>query len=195
MSTVRTALSHPTTVIVLALVALICLLWHPQQGVAESAAPPNPIPGQATASDVASLKAEIERLKTLLPDQSHAMKDVGYHFANLWFAGQYKNWPLAEFYWSETRSHLRWAVRIIPVRKDLQGREIHLTELLAGIEAAALEPLHATIKDRSAEKFSGAYRQMMGSCYACHVAVGKPFLTLQVPTQPEAPIIHFEPGQ
>jgi hypothetical protein len=144
---------------------------------------------------VTALKAEIERIKTLLPDQSHAMKDVGYHFANLWFAAQHKNWPLAEFYWSETRSHLRWAVRIIPVRKDLQGREIHLAELLPGIEAAALEPLHATIKDRSADKFPEAYRQMMGSCYACHVAVGKPFLTLQVPTQPEAPIIQFEPRQ
>ena len=181
--------------IVLALAGLICLLWHPQLGVAESAAPPGPTPNPGTVSEVATLKAEIERMKTLLPDQSHAMKDVGYHFANLWFAGQNKNWPLAEFYWSETRSHLRWAVRIIPVRKDPQGREIHLTELLAGIEAAALEPLHATIKDRNAAKFSDAYRQMMGSCYACHAAAGKPFLTLQVPTQPEAPIIHFEPAQ
>jgi hypothetical protein len=190
-----TALRRPFTLIVLALAGLSWLLWHPQQGAAESATPPVPTPSQATASDVAALKAEIERMKTLLPDQSHAMKDVGYHFANLWFAGQHKNWPLAEFYWSETRSHLRWAVRIIPVRKDLEGREIHLTELLAGIEAAAMEPLHATIKDKSTEKFPEAYRQMMSSCYACHLAVGKPFLTLQVPTQPEAPIIQFEPVQ
>jgi len=27
----------------------------------------------------------------LLPDQSHAMTDVGYHFANLWFAGDKEN--------------------------------------------------------------------------------------------------------
>jgi hypothetical protein len=195
MSTVRTALSHPATVAVLALAGLSWLLSHPQKGIAESATAPVATIARATDSDVTALKAEIERIKTLLPDQSHAMKDVGYHFANLWFAAQHKNWPLAEFYWSETRSHLRWAVRIIPVRKDLQGREIHLAELLPGIEAAALEPLHATIKDRSADKFPDAYRQMMGSCYACHVAVGKPFLTLQVPAQPEAPIIRFEPGQ
>ena len=30
-----------------------------------------------------------------MPDQSHAMKDVAYHFTNLWFAGQKQNWPLA----------------------------------------------------------------------------------------------------
>jgi hypothetical protein len=48
------------------------------------------------------------------------MKDA-YHFANLWFAGQKANWPLAEFYWSETRYHLRWAMRIVPVRKHPWG--------------------------------------------------------------------------
>src|SRR6266568_2288679 len=32
------------------------------------------------------------------PDQSHAMVDVGYHFANLWFAADKGNWPLAKYY-------------------------------------------------------------------------------------------------
>src|SRR6185295_1108918 len=59
--------------------------------------------GSATNGGVVALQAEINRLKEMVPDQSHAMKDVGYHFANLWFAGQKKNWPLADFYWSETR--------------------------------------------------------------------------------------------
>ena len=49
-----------------------------------------PKSGDAT-NEVAQLRAEIERLKGLVPDQAHAMKDVGYHFANLWFAGQKAN--------------------------------------------------------------------------------------------------------
>src|SRR5438093_6912557 len=64
-----------------------------------------------STNEIAALRAEVNRLKGIVPDQSHAMKDVAYHFGNLWFAGQKTNWPLAEFYWSETRSHLRWAVR------------------------------------------------------------------------------------
>ena len=32
------------------------------------------------AAEVARLKAEIEQLRGRLPDQSHVMKDVGYHF-------------------------------------------------------------------------------------------------------------------
>jgi hypothetical protein len=34
-------------------------------------------------AEIAKLKGEIEQLKGRLPSQSHAMMDVGYHFANL----------------------------------------------------------------------------------------------------------------
>ena len=47
--------------------------------------------------EVVALRAEVERLKGLTPSQSHAMADVGYHFANCWFAAQKQNWPLAQF--------------------------------------------------------------------------------------------------
>ena len=36
--------------------------------------------------------ADVERLKTLVPSQSHSMADVGFHWTNLWFAGEQKNW-------------------------------------------------------------------------------------------------------
>jgi hypothetical protein len=147
----------------------------------------------ALAAEVAALKAEIERLKGIVPDQSHAMKDVAYHFANLWFAAKQNNWPLAEFYWAETRSHLRWAVRIIPVRKDPQGKDIRLADILDPIEKTALEEVHTTIREKNGAQFPAAYTQMLASCYACHVAVGKPFLRLQIPQQPDVSIIRFEP--
>ena len=41
----------------------------------------------AKPDDLAALKAELTRLKGMVPDQSHAMSDVGYHYSNLWFAG------------------------------------------------------------------------------------------------------------
>ena len=55
-----------------------------------------------SSAEVIVLRAEVDRLKGLIPSQSHAMADVGYHFANCWFAGQKKNWPLAQFNWEET---------------------------------------------------------------------------------------------
>lgn len=149
-------------------------------------------PPATTNQEIAALRAEVERLKGIVPDQAHAMKDVGYHFANLWFAGEKKNWPLADFYWSETRSHMRWAVRIIPVRKDPQGHDIRLSEILEPIEKTSLEEIHKAINEKSSDKFMDAYKQMLDSCYACHLAAAKPFLRLQMPQQPEAPIIKFE---
>ena len=155
-------------------------------------APPPALPAEL-AAEIAALKADIERLKGMVPDQSHAMKDVAYHFANLWFAAQKQNWPLAEFYWAETRSHLRWAVRIIPVRKDSQGNEIRLSAILEPIEKTTLQQVHEAILAKDRETFVQAYHQMLASCYACHLASGKPFLRLQIPQQPEVPIIQFDP--
>jgi len=174
------------------IVITVCwLVWAGTSGMQKAHAATAPT--AATNQELAALRAEVDRLKGVVPDQSHAMKDVAYHFANLWFAGQKKNWALADFYWSETRSHLRWAVRIIPVRKDPQGRDIRLSEILDPIEKSSLEELHKAITEKSSDKFPGAYRQMLDSCYACHMAAGKDFLRLQIPTQPEAPIVKFDP--
>jgi hypothetical protein len=148
----------------------------------------------SATAEIAALQSEVARLKGIVPDQSHAMKDVGYHFANLWFAGKKQNWPLADFYWSESRSHLRWAVRIIPVRKDPEGHEIKLSEILEPIEKSSLEDLHKAINEKNGEKFEAAYKQILDSCYSCHLAAGKPYLRLQIPQHPEAPIIKFEPS-
>jgi len=145
------------------------------------------------AAEVAALRAEMDRLKATVPDQSHAMMDVAYHFGNLWFAAQKTNWPLAEFYWSETRSHLRWAVRIIPIRKDPQGNEIRLADILDSIDNTSLQRVGDAIKAKDTVQFTDAYKQMLDSCYACHLAAGKPYLRLKIPQHPEVAIIKFEP--
>jgi hypothetical protein len=158
---------------------------EPVKPAAASEAKPSP--------EVVALRAEVDRLKSLTPSQSHAMADVGYHFANCWFAAQKANWPLAQFNWEETRSHLRWAVRIIPVRKDPSGKEVRLEEILEPIEKTSLEDVGDAIKAKDGEKFTQAYKQMLESCYACHLAAGKPYLRLRIPEQPAAPIINYEP--
>ena len=45
-------------------------------------------PATAKPDDVAALRAEVDRLKGMVPDQSHAMADVSYHYSNLWFAAR-----------------------------------------------------------------------------------------------------------
>ena len=118
----------------------------------------------AANPDIAALKAEVERLKGMVPDQSHAMKDVACHFTNLWFAAKAQNWPLADFYLAETRSHLRWAVRIIPVRQTPQGQELKLADLLDPMDKSVLKELQATIAAKDSVAFRAKYEQTLSSC-------------------------------
>ena len=144
--------------------------------------------------DLASLQAEIERLKQVVPDQAHAMQDVDYHFTNLWFAANQSNWPLAQFYFNETRSHLRWAVRIIPVRKDNAGQEVKLQDILQSIENGPLMQLEDSIKVKDREKFVAAYEFTLTSCYACHKASDKPYLRPRIPDHPSSAMMNFDPN-
>ena len=148
----------------------------------------------ATAAGASELAARVERLEGKASDQSHAMADVGYHYANLWFAGEKQNWPLAEFCLDETRSHLRWAVRIIPVRKTPTGQDLELKGILDALESSVLDDLRKAVAAHDRAQFEPAYKRTLEGCYACHKSAGKPYLRPHVPEQPPAPILNFDPA-
>lgn len=176
-------------------------LLHSQPNSQPSPATPTPASGStnetaALRAEVEKLRVEVERLKGLVPDQAHAMEDVGYHFANLWFAAEQKNWPLADFYLAETRSHLRWAVRIIPVRKTKAG-EVELQGILDAVDktpGVMLSAIKTAIEQKDTVSFTNAYRQTIEGCYACHKASEKPFIRPQVPKALAEHIINLDPN-
>jgi hypothetical protein len=145
--------------------------------------------------DLAALRADVDRLKQVATDQSHVMADVGYHYANLWFAAEGGNWPLATFCADETRSHLRWAVRVIPVRKDPAGRDVDLRGILEAVEKGPFKDVQDAVAAKDKGKFEATYRTMLESCYACHQASGKPYLRPRVPEQPAQPILDYGPQE
>jgi hypothetical protein len=139
------------------------------------------------------LVKRVEALEQLIPDQAHIMADVGDHFTNLWFAGITANWPLADFYLAEAKSHLRWAVRRIPIRKDNQGRDIHLGNILEAFENSQLAQLKAVIDRKDKPGFERVYKESLTVCYSCHKAADKPYLRPRVPAEPETRIMNFDP--
>jgi hypothetical protein len=149
--------------------------------------------GDRDAVTLESLAAEIETIKGRLPDQAHAMVDVGYHFANLWFSGQHENWKLAEFNLAETKSHLRWAVRIIPKRK-VGEYEVDLQAILQSLENAPLTQLSEAITAKDKAAFEKAYRFTLESCYVCHKASDKAFIRPQIPATPDSHVLNFDPA-
>jgi hypothetical protein len=178
------------------LLIVVGFYWWPAPADIHSARPVlNAADAPPTSNaDVAALKAEVERLKGMVPDQAHAMSDVEHHFANLWFAGKAGNWPLAEFYWKETLSHIHWAVRIIPVRKDNAGREVKLESILQAIESTPHLKLGDVIKRQDPKEFETTYRSFLAEgCYTCHKASDKPYLRPRVPDIPSSSMLNFDP--
>jgi hypothetical protein len=144
---------------------------------------------EALRQEVAELKEEVQELRGKLPSQSHTMADVDYHFANLWFAGRSGNWPLATFYLNETRSHLNWAVRVVPVRRVGDGQQVELKSILGGIEQSGLGDLRGAVEKQDTAAFETAYRAMLTQCHGCHVASDKPYLEPHVPDRPASSLI------
>ena len=149
---------------------------------------------QAPAGDdPAALRAEIERLKSIVPGQATAMTQVAYNFSNLWFAARAENWPLAQFYTNETRVRLRWALRITPVRKISTG-DLELQPFLDALEKDSLAKVGEAVAAKNVQQFEAAYQATLEGCHACHTASEKGYLALQIPTAPAEPLIHFEPN-
>lgn len=152
-------------------------------------------PASDSAAEIAALKAEIADIRGMLPSQSHTMTDVEYNFANLWFAARNGNWPLATFYFNETRGRLNWAIRVRAVRKLANGSDLDLRPILKGVEDSALATLKTAIDKQDLAAFEPAYRQMLAQCQACHQAAEKPFLKTQVPAAPPAALIDMRKAE
>jgi hypothetical protein len=143
-------------------------------------------------SGVAAAPLDTQTLNDRLPDQSHAMQDAGYHFENLWFAGDKQNWPLASYYLRKTRSYLELAVRIKPVRKTQAG-DVNLKGILDAVNNGLLAQVDQAITNKDVAHFRTAYRQTIEGCNACHTACERSYIRLQVPSAPSTTIIHFDP--
>jgi hypothetical protein len=153
-----------------------------------------PVAANGRAAQPLDVPAEVAHLKEVVPSQSHAMMDVAFHWTNLWFAAQKENWPLAQFYFDESRQHIQWTIRIRPIRKDADGKDVDLKSIFDGIETSSLAAVKDAIAQKDLARFTAAYKTMLESCYACHKASSKPYLRPMVPTVPASTLINFDPN-
>lgn len=65
-------------------------------------------------------------------------------------------------------------------------------DMLTAVEQGALKELQDSVKSKERPRFTTAYRQMLASCYACHVAAEKPYLRLHVPERPAETMLEFD---
>jgi len=146
-------------------------------------------------TDLPGLSAEVARVEGLLANQSHVMADVSFQFSNLWFAGKQKNWPLANYFYNETRTRLRWVVRINPTVLDPDRNPVDIQGIFDAIDKDVWSLIKTAIDKKDEAGFEDAYKLGLDKgCYACHKSVGRPYLRPQVPIAPPQTIITFDPN-
>jgi hypothetical protein len=148
--------------------------------------------GAAAGGDIV---ADVAHLKSVLPTQSHTMKDVGDQWINLWFAVQRKNWQLARFFFDQGRQLIRWTLAIRPERQlpPPAGGTVNLRGLFTPMDMSTFAALQLAIEDEDHEAFTAAYKESLTACHSCHTAVQMPYLRPTIPTVPPSTILSLDP--
>lgn len=167
--------------------ALACRQAQPASA---AAAPAN----DAAAKELAAMKADIQTLKDKTTSASVAMADVSFHWSNLWFAAQNKNWPLANYYYSESRNHVRWLIRINPTPKGPDGMPVDLKGIFDAIDTSTFAAVKTAIDKKDSAQFPVVYKAALESCYSCHKSVGRPYLRPQIPKTVPQTIVNMDPA-
>jgi hypothetical protein len=144
-----------------------------------------------------SLPEEVAKLKALVPSNSHIMMDVQWHWNNLWFAAQAKNWPLAQYYFNETRGHIQWLIKKAgPVMRSAgpEREEVNIQGIFDGVDTSSLADVKTAIAMKDPEKFAASYKIMLESCYACHKSVGRPYIRPMIPKQQVQAMVNMDPN-
>jgi len=140
--------------------------------------------------EIAALCAELERVRGMLPAQAVAMTVVEYNYSNLWFAAHERNWSLAQFFLSETRARLRWALRISPQRR-LSSGTVELQPFFDAFEEPHYAAIAQSLEKQDLAAFETAYAGGLGACHSCHTASEKPYLRVKIPDAPAGTLIDF----
>lgn len=142
-----------------------------------------------------SLPAEVAQLKALVPSNSHIMMDVQFHWTNLWFAARKRNWPLAQYFFNETRGHIQWLIRKSPmIRNNAEGKDVDVSGIFDGVDTSSLAAVKTAIEAKDSARFAAAYKTMLESCYACHKSVGRPYLRPMIPQTQVQSMLNFDPA-
>ena len=141
-----------------------------------------------------SLAADVAQLKAIVPSNSHIMMDVQFHWTNLWYAAQKKNWPFAQYQFNEMRGHIIWLTRKSPIIRAQDGSDVDIKGIFDGIDTSSLADVKAAIEKKDSARFAATYKTMLESCYSCHKAVGRPYLRPMIPTAPVQTVINLDPN-
>ena len=126
------------------------------------------------------LQSRIDSLQKKLDDSykpgfGEFMSSIQVHHAKLWFAGQNKNWALADFEIHEIMEAVENIQKYQTERKE--------SEKIIMIDPA-LDSVNAAIKKQDPLQFKNSFILLTNTCNNCHHAVNFEFNVVTIPDKP-----------
>ncbi len=112
-----------------------------------------------------------------LPDLGDLMATMQLRHLKLAWAGDLKNWELANYEVGEMRKSFAIAAKLYPVFQDVQ-----LAKLIADISEPALKEIDDSIKAKDHTGVTRGFKNLTDACNSCHKAAGFGFIEIHVPT-------------
>jgi hypothetical protein len=133
--------------------------------------------------------ARLQELEARFTPGLHSlMIDLGIRHALTWFAGDARNWPLADYMVHELEELTEDIEELHPVY-----REIQVAMLLREMTTPAVEALESSVEARDHTAFVAAFDRLTAACNHCHVASGRQAIVVQRPTVSPLTNLRFEP--
>lgn len=129
-----------------------------------------------------------EPAKPYEPGLVEFMMHVQNHHAKLWFAGNARNWDLADYQVDELKELLEDIAKRIPVYK-----EVPVGKMIEAIAMAPIGDVETAIKARDGKAFASAFDKLTAACNSCHEASNRGFIIVQRPATSPFPNQSFVP--
>jgi hypothetical protein len=139
---------------------------------------------QELQSTIDSLQKKLD--ETYKPGFGELMSGIQTHHAKLWFAGQNKNWPLADFEVHEISESLD------DIRKFCNDRpEVKSIRMIN----PAIDSVNNAIQQKNLPLFKSSFILLTNTCNNCHKATGHGFNVVTIPVN--LPVVNqeFKPPQ
>ncbi len=112
-----------------------------------------------------------------LPDLGDLMATMQLRHLKLAWAGDLKNWELANYELGKMRKSFAVAAKLYPVFHNVQ-----LAKLIADVSEPALNEIDDAIKAKDHTAVTRAFKKLTDACNSCHEAAGFGFIAIHVPT-------------
>lgn len=117
-----------------------------------------------------------------------AMGDMQRFAEKLYFAGQARNWALADFYLHEI-DEIGEAI----IKSKVVDEGVAVGESMKAMLPPSIASVREAIQSRDAAQFASRYEGLLSSCNACHATTKHAFVKIVVPKEPTYQNQDFSP--